>query len=152
MDFFFLSCQYHWLNKPAFSYLHYQGLKYAPSHLCQMLELLLSLRSIINLYNVNPSRSKVLCNLFLWQVNVTFADLCLISKAIESSVYALVSWTNTLTDTTNTLTDMHELLTNWLTPLTDTTNVLRDTDELLTNCLTPLLIFIESSNGWLPDS
>ena len=63
----------------------------------------------------------------------------LISIAIESSIDALVSWTDALTD-------MHELLTNGLTPLLDTTNALTDTDELLTNCLMPLTIFIESSN------
>ena len=54
----------------------------------------------------------------------------LISIAIESSIDALVSWTNALTD-------MHELLTNGLTPLLDTTNTLTDTDELLTKCLMP---------------
>ena len=75
----------------------------------------------------------------------------LISKAIESSVNALVCSTNALTDSTNALTDMHELLTNWLTPLMDTTNALTDTDELLTNFLMPLTIFIESSNGLLTD-
>ena len=87
----------------------------------------------------------------LWQQG-THKAAALISKAIESSVNALVSWTNALTDTINALRDMHELLTNWLIPLTDTTNALTDTDELLTNCLAPLTIFIESSNGWLMDS
>ena len=95
-------------------------------------------------YNFGRPRANKINRRNLWRQGAHKAA-ALISKAIESSVNALVSWTNALTD-------IHELLTNWLTPLTDTTNALTATDELLTNCLTPLTIFIESSNGWLTDS